>query len=262
MAAEQLLVTEGEERGALLSVEADLLLGRLAPEAAGRLGGDPEISRRHARVSRTVDRHLQIEDLGSANGTFVNNVRIDAPRTLEVGDVIRLGRTVLEVTESSDAVKESARPSAGAPEAESESPSAEAELVLVVTAGSALGRRLSLRDPVVIGRGVTGEGDLRDDLALSRRHARVARDPSGQLTVEDLGSANGTFVNGERVEGRRALNVGDSLRVGTTTLELTELGLAPSRPDGEAQPAPAAPAVRRPRPSVPEAQPTPEMPLG
>jgi hypothetical protein len=56
----------------------------------------------------------------------------------------------------------------------------------------------------------------------SRRHARIARDPSGQLTIEDLGSANGTFVNGERVSGRHVLKVGDSVEVGSTTLQLTD----------------------------------------
>ena len=52
MAGEQLRVTEGKERGKLLSVEGELLIGRQAPGAEGRLGGDPEISRRHARVAR------------------------------------------------------------------------------------------------------------------------------------------------------------------------------------------------------------------
>ncbi len=101
MAGEQLRVTEGNERGKRLSVDADLLIGRVAPEDEGRLGEDPEISRRHAHVSRGADGQLTIEDLGSANGTFVNDERIDVPRTLAVGDVVKMGRTVLEVTDGS-----------------------------------------------------------------------------------------------------------------------------------------------------------------
>src|ERR1035438_2061100 len=115
MVGKQLRVTEGKERGKLLSVDADLLIGRQAPEDEGRLGGDPKISRRHARVSRGANRQLAIEDLGSANGTFVNDERIDAPRTLEVGDVIRVGETVLQVTDGSGAVPEKPRPPARAP---------------------------------------------------------------------------------------------------------------------------------------------------
>ncbi len=92
--------------------------------------------------------------------------------------------------------------------------------VLVVTAGNAIGRRLDLADELVIGRAAEGEGRLGDDLALSRRHARVTRSASGEVTIEDLGSANGTFVNGERVRDRRVLTLGDSIRLGSTTMEL------------------------------------------
>ena len=79
MAGEQLWVIEGTERGKRLSVDAGLLIGRAAPDGDGRLGGDAEISRGHARVSRGVDGTLTIEDLGSANGTFVNGKRIERP---------------------------------------------------------------------------------------------------------------------------------------------------------------------------------------
>ena len=131
-------------------------------------------------ISRGADGRLTIEDLGSANGTFVNDEQIDAPRTLEVGDVIRLGRTVLEVAAGAGDAPEQSPPPTEAPA--SELPSSETDEVLVVTAGGALGHRLTVTDELVIGRGVSGEGRLSDDLELSRRHARVARDASGRLT--------------------------------------------------------------------------------
>ena len=90
MAGEQLRVTEGAERGKLLSVAADLLIGREAPDEPGKLGLDPELSRRHARVSRGSDGGLTIEDLGSANGTFVNGAPT-REKTLEHGDRIKIG---------------------------------------------------------------------------------------------------------------------------------------------------------------------------
>ncbi len=122
MAGEQLRVTEGKERDAHLSVDADLLIGRLAPDEDGRLGEDAEISRRHAYVSRGSDGRLTIEDLGSANGTFVNGERIDAPRMLEAGDVVRMGQTVLEVTDASGGVPETSSSVAPAPTTSSRSP--------------------------------------------------------------------------------------------------------------------------------------------
>jgi len=244
MAGEQLRVTEGAERGKLLSVAADLLIGREAPDEPGKLGLDPELSRRHARVSRGSDGGLTIEDLGSANGTFVNDRRVDAAQRLEVGDVIRVGKTVLGVTDSSGAAAPS-RPQSERPAAEPTVLNAAAGPVLVITAGSALGRWLTVGDELVIGRGVSGHGKLGDDAELSRRHTRVARGAGGRLTIEDLGSANGTFLNGERVRGRQVLKVGDAVRVGSTTLQLTDGGrVTPSAPPAPATPA-AAPATPR-----------------
>jgi len=240
MAGEQLLVTEGRERGTCLTVKAGLLIGRAAPDEDGRLGGDPEISRAHARVSRGVNGELTIEDLGSANGTFVNDERIEAPRTLDLGDVVRVGKTILQVTDRFGGAAETLRPSAGAAVVESPSVPAEADEELVVLAGMDAGRRLTLKDELVIGRAVSGEGMLGDDHELSRRHARVVRDAGGRLAIEDLGSANGTFVNGERVNGRQLLKAGDLVKVGTTTLQLSDAGRAPA-PAVQATPL-AAPA--------------------
>jgi pSer/pThr/pTyr-binding forkhead associated (FHA) protein len=272
MAGEQLRVTEGNERGKRVIVDADLLIGRVAPEDEGRLGEDPEISRRHAHVSRGADGQLTIEDLGSANGTFVNDERIDVPRTLEVGDVVKMGRTVLEVTDGS--VVPAPAPTGG-PAAEPTRVSAEPGQVLVVALGPAMGRRLALGDDLVIGRGVSGEGRLSDDVEISRRHARVSRDPSGELSIEDLGSANGTFVNGVRVRGHQPLQVGDSVRIGLTTLELTDLGRAPVPAPAPAPPlaspplapgsTPPAAASTPPDAAVPDAarqELTPELPRG
>jgi pSer/pThr/pTyr-binding forkhead associated (FHA) protein len=254
MAGEQLRVSEGKERGKRLNVATDLLIGRVVPEHDGRLGEDPEISRRHARVSRGADGQLTIEDLGSANGTFVNDERIDTPRTLAVGDVVKMGKTVLQVTPGSADESGTPRPAPRGPAAEPLGAIAEAAAELVVSAGRAPGRRLTLRDELVIGRGVSGEGRLSDDADLSRRHARIARDARGRVTIEDLGSANGTFVNGQRVRGRQALNVGDSVQVGSTTLQLTEVGRAP------APPAPAIPAPARATPAPARATPAPARP--
>jgi pSer/pThr/pTyr-binding forkhead associated (FHA) protein len=252
MAGHELRVTEGKERGKRLSIEGDLLIGRAAEDREGRLGGDPEISRRHARVSRAGGGELTIEDLGSANGTFVNGRRIDRRLELAPGDVVRIGKTVLEVTAA-------ARPRA----AEPPRPPAEPPVELVISDGPDAGRRLALDGELVLGRGVEGDGKLGGDRQLSRRHARLTRDPSGRLVLEDLGSANGTFVNGERVHGRRVLEPGDSIRVGSTTLELVAPGAAQARPPAAAPPPPRA--ARRPARAQPPPEPRPlasDLPLG
>jgi len=91
--------------------------------------------------------------------------------------------------------------------------------VLVVTApeGSA-GRQIEVRRTVVVGRGEAADVTLDDDFT-SERHARFDNQ-GGALYVDDLGSTNGTFVNGEKIEERTALAVGDAVRVGDTIMEL------------------------------------------
>ena len=94
-AAAQLTVLEGCARGARFKVSESATLGR-SPDATIMLD-DAEISRLHARVSRTDMGTFVLEDLGSRNGTFVNGTRIKR-RLLAYGDKIRLGpQTVLEL---------------------------------------------------------------------------------------------------------------------------------------------------------------------
>jgi hypothetical protein len=75
--------------------------------------------------------------------------------------------------------------------------------------------------PVEDGRLSVGRGDgcdlTVDDPEVSRLHAVVERVGAG-WTVADLGSRNGTAVNGVRVGGRRALRSGDEVTIGDTTL--------------------------------------------
>jgi pSer/pThr/pTyr-binding forkhead associated (FHA) protein len=57
------------------------------------------------------------------------------------------------------------------------------------------------------------------DPEVSRRHAEI-RTSGGSLGIEDLGSTNGTFVNGSRVAADTALGVGDRVAIGATELEV------------------------------------------
>ena len=69
--------------------------------------------------------------------------------------------------------------------------------------------------PVAIGRGGQNEIPLDGDEFASARHARFESRRDG-LWVEDVGSTNGTFVNGARVTTPRRLSKGDVVRVGQT----------------------------------------------
>src|SRR3954468_21347692 len=128
---------------------------------------------------------------------------------------------------------------------------------LKVTAGNATGQDIPLEQELVIGRSTPGIGSLGGDSEISRVHARVDHAPSGQLTVEDLGSTNVTFVNGNRISAPTPLRPGDELRVGQTTLGV-EAGAAGEGATAVGQPIP--PAVAAPPPAAAATPPTQPLP--
>jgi hypothetical protein len=71
---------------------------------------------------------------------------------------------------------------------------------------------------VVIGR-EAGADLVLDDPGISRRHL-AARLENGAIVVEDLGSANGTYVNGHRITGAVELAPGDEIQLGNTIIEV------------------------------------------
>jgi 6-phosphogluconolactonase (cycloisomerase 2 family) len=96
MANEELLIRSGAEAGRRLPVAGETVFGREGGNAES-LGGDPQLSRRHARIFRDSQGRLVLEDLGSANGTWVNGAAIRGAHLLSPGDRVRLGGTELEV---------------------------------------------------------------------------------------------------------------------------------------------------------------------
>ena len=112
-----------------------------------------------------------------------------------------------------------------------------------VVAGRAIGMSILVDDELLIGRHAEGAGRLADDEEISRSHARISLDRSGFCAIEDLGSTNGTFVNGLRIAGPQTLSVGDTIELGGTTLVVREL------------PVPATERSLRPVPPQPTAPP-------
>jgi len=84
---------------------------------------------------------------------------------------------------------------------------------LVVLSGGEIGRRYTLAEVSVIGRD-EGTAIFLDDAEVSRQHAVIARAEQGGYTIEDLGSSNGTLVNGQSVK-RGELSFGDRIQVGS-----------------------------------------------
>ncbi len=90
--------------------------------------------------------------------------------------------------------------------------------VLVVIKGVTSGGTVAIgQGPFVIGR--EHDADLRlTDLAVSRYHAVVTVGPDGVASLRDLGSSNGTYVNGDRISSERRLVDGDEIAMGAATV--------------------------------------------
>jgi S1-C subfamily serine protease len=91
----------------------------------------------------------------------------------------------------------------------------------------------------VVGRDGGADIVLRGDTEVSRRHATLEPRPDGTLVLTDLGSTNGTYVDGRRISGPVVLRGGEIVRFGDTTL-------VASGPPGGAPAEPSAPAVAPP----------------
>jgi ABC-2 type transport system ATP-binding protein len=234
-----LAIVEGTDVGREIAVTARALIGR--DPGADVVITDSEVSSRHASVA-LADGGLVLEDLGSTNGTFVNGQSVSGPQQLKSGDRIRLGATVLEVRVAvPTASPERIGPPAMALTRVRQIPTLP---VLVFVEGERAGIEIPVGTQIVVGRD-PGAADvvLSKDTDVSRRHATFSPAGAG-LTVEDLGSTNGTFVNGHRLTGTAALSNGDRVQLGGTAIAVRlpgELVVEPAAvaPIAEPEPAPA-----------------------
>ncbi len=208
----------GEIREYVLMEGATAMIGR-SP------GNDicvPErhVSRKHAVINYR-DGIFMITDLGSANGTYVNDQKLTDPFPLAGGDVIRLFVPVLHfsaVVTEEEQTQASLKGTLIVPIGAGGRPK------LFVTSGPQEGAEFPLvSDSITVGRAtVNASFDISlQDRAVSRPHARLEHDPAtDEWRIFDASSVNGTFVNGvtvNSVEGR-VLKDGDVLTLGETTL--------------------------------------------
>ena len=109
------------------------------------------------------------------------------------------------------------------------------QVKLRVLRGASAGKEVPIRGPqFLIGR--SDECHLRvNSEAISRRHCVLTVGKS-DVSIQDLGSKNGTYVNGNRIDGTQSLGMGDQLRVGSLEF-LVSVQQTASRPEPVSQPA-------------------------
>lgn len=161
------------------------------------------ISRRHCRLAPTPrGGHVawEVSDLGATNKTRVNGRTVDK-QVLSHGDLIQVGKVELLFEDPAEEERLRAAGSRGVCFLEWVSGPKRGEKVLLDAARSTLGRRES--STIVL-----------DDRMASGHHAEITKDLNG-YTLRDLGSTNGTLVNGEPVT-EMALTHGTRIRIGSS----------------------------------------------
>jgi len=216
-----------------------------------RLGRDPEgevvidvaaavVSRRHAEIKKTGEQFF-ITDLKSFNGTLVDGKRITDTAPLFDGSEIQLGAGGPLLRLIDPANPASAQKALGIPTPSQQAiPSAFGQIAAMAQRGtivsiagsgalkpttppgaaqSQLLARLSFDTHPQLSVGRAPDNDLRlDGLQISNHHARFSL-TNGSVSVEDAGSTNGVYVNGERIGGRRQVQLSDVIQIGPFVLQ-------------------------------------------
>src|SRR4051812_30519467 len=100
---------------------------------------------------------------------------------------------------------------------------------LVIHEGAGAGGEHPVHGELILGREQPSADVVIPDPGVSRRHARVLPH-DGTILVEDLGSSNGTYLNGRRITGPVELATGDELQLGDTVIGLRRSAGTPRRP--------------------------------
>ncbi len=178
---------------------------------------DPKVSRRHAEVAWTEGGWV-LRDLGSSNGTYLDGERVESV-AVGTGVGVRLGDA-----EDGPLLRLGAAATVARPAPPSPSPAGPVVTTAVPGAAppavargvAAVAGRVPMAEHAAVGRIRIGRSPDNDvvlkDLQVSRRHAEVRPVPGGGFEVADLGSSNGTFLNGQPVV-RAPLREGDMISI-------------------------------------------------
>lgn len=177
---------------------------------------DNDVSREHCRLQR-YETDYQLYDLNSVRGTYVNGQHVRGLRLLSSGQLIELGENVVLEYERAPLTEEVRKVTLDEKPRYTEEPSEHSHPYLVMTQGPRPGQVFPLtKTQIRVGRDLTNEMVLQDS-EISRFHVAL-RWMNGGYQIEDLGSTNGSSLNGTPLVARTpcALTANDTIRLATT----------------------------------------------
>ncbi|MCX7717672.1 MAG: FHA domain-containing protein [Candidatus Sumerlaeaceae bacterium] len=183
------------------------------------------VSRNHARLRRQNGKYI-LTDLNSANGTYVNNVRVSKTEIAD-NDVITLGKYTIQFLNTVLSDEELIVDALGADRTVVVERTPQG--VLAVTKGKLAGKEFSLtKTETTIGKAPNNDIVITDDWFMSKKQA-VIRALSSGYELQDYGSYRKTRLNGAPLQGPVRLKPGDVIEFGSTRCEfrLAEEPLAP-----------------------------------
>ncbi|MEO7433099.1 MAG: FHA domain-containing protein [Dokdonella sp.] len=202
--------------------------------------GGAGIAPRHCEIGLTAGVAV-VHALDSAP-TVLNGRQIEGETAVKEGDLLLFGRVGCQVN-ASDRKAATPEPSArAAPEDDGRTRvrSALPRFLLRGVSGATFGKTFAVTDNAVIGRQPDCDIPVPAE-EVSRNHARLKVTPDG-VRVEDMGSANGTYINGKRVESG-LLKPGEELRLDTVRFLLVTPGMDAKQQSAGARVEPPPPAA-------------------
>ncbi len=205
---------DGKARGNELILQGKSIFEIGSGSATSLVLEDSEVASVHLKVY-VAGNDVSIFDV-SGQG-FLHNGKRTLKAAFGEGDRVKVGSHELAFSKGDAPAPALAPPPAAVPAAKGSSSRCELQAVK----GNDAGRTYDLRskEMFIIGRGVATDITVWD-IRASRVHCRIDRDGTGYV-VTDLNAANGTFVNGQKIETHR-LKPGDEIKVGSTVLQYVQ----------------------------------------
>jgi len=227
-----LVAEEGLNAGLVIRFEEgdEWVIGR-DPEVSYEVLEDPMVSRKHV-ICRLTPKGYTLENLSVVNPATLNGKKLEEIMLLQEGDTVQIGSDIFHFTLknplSLDKKKKSIHEGGETPTIYEEpddlsslafSTIRDSRWMIKVVAGPNSGAEFGIAEnhSFIIGKDPKSCDILFQDLSVSAQHAKIAINSAGNVTIEDINSLNGVYVNGKKITESTQLQTQDLMALGTTS---------------------------------------------